>query len=234
MPTPAQTLFVNYLANGASAVVTNPVGAIVTTLGNDIITAYGLLPSTGIGAPDPITGIASPNLAAVQQALTNLGAAVTAILAHTNRLSGIAAATQPGQPTLNGVVGMAGALDNYMSGYFGSSAALLPTMYTALASASAITPMDVYVNALVAGLTNLTILPAAAVTALNGYTAVLNNYVSNDSNAYMSVVNDVAQASGFLSFAAPTNTTNAAALSLIQAVMSAPTIAILQTVSVIP
>ncbi len=234
MPTPAQTLFANYMANGASAVVTNPVGAILATLGNDINTAYGLLPSTGIGAPDPVTGIASPNLAAVQQALTNLGAAVSAILAHTSRLSGISAATQPGQPTLSGVIGFAGALDNYTSGYFGTAAALLPTMYTSLGAASAIAPMDVYVNALVAGLTNLTILPAAAELALNGYTAVLNGYVSNDSNAYMAVVTDVAQASGFLSFAAPTNTTNAAALSLIQTVMSAPNIAILQTVSVIP
>lgn len=225
MPTPAHTLFVSYMANGASAVVTNPVAAILTTLGNDINAANALIPTTGL-LPADVT--------AVQLALTNLGAAATAMLAHANRLSGIAGATQPGQPTLNGVIGLAGALDNYTSGYFGTAAALLPTMYTSLGAASTIAPMDAYVNALAAALTSLTILPAAAELALNGYTTVLNNYVNNDSNAYLAVVNDVAQASGFLSLAAPTNTTNQAAFSLIQAVIPAQNIAILQTVSVIP
>ena len=226
MSTPAQTLFANYMSIGPSAIVTNPVSAILTLLGSDIATVYALIPAALAGHPSDIT--------AVQLALTNLAAASAAMLAHTNRLSGISGATQVGQPTLNGVIGFAGALDNYTSGYFGTSVELLPTMFTSLGAGLILTAIDAYITALVAGLIALTILPAAAELAIGNYTAALSEYVASDSLAYTTIATEVAKASWFLSFAAQTNTTNVSAFSFLQNVMSASNIAILQTVSVLP
>ena len=213
------------MSSGPSAIYSNPATTNITALsstisGGSIQSGLSTLVTAGT-----ITTLQRTNIISSLDSITT---STTNLIAHTNLISGLGTVTS-NAPNLNGIIGMSLSAQS-MGGIFGSSSTLIAGMTTALTSSSVLASATTYCNGIIAGLTALSLTPAAVISTNLANASAVQGFVNTDTAAYLDLQGKLSSASVFLKGIGNAKSTDAGVSGLISQVSPPATLTTLQSV----
>ena len=226
LPDGAGTLFESTIADGASAIYSNPISNVTDTL----ISACGDLPSQ---INDLVTSgiITSADALGINESISSLSGTATNMLSHSNLLSGLGSITG-NVPNLNSIIGMAQGADFSAGGAFGDTSSLITGMTTSLTSSPLLTSSTDYLNTIVGGLTDGSLTPSAVISQNGINASSITSYINVDTSAYTTLQSNLTSTSTFLNAVSQAQTTNTGISSYISQVIPSGNLNILKTVGI--
>ena len=226
LPNGGGTLFENTVVSGASAIYSNPISANCNTLLNTI--SAGTIQSglTTLVTAGTITSLQRTNII---NSLNSITTSTTNLVSHSNLISGLGSITS-NVPNLNGIIGTSLAAVFSAGGAFGSSSTLITGMTTALTGNPTLASTNSYCNGIIAGLTALTLTPAAVIATNLANSGTLQGFVNTDTTAFSTIQSQMASTSVFLQGVGNAQSTDVGVSNLIAQVIPPATLTTLQGV----
>ena len=150
-------------------------------------------------------------------------------MSHSNLISGLGSITS-NVPNLNGIIGTSLAAVFSAGGAFGSSSTLITGMTTALTGNPTLASTNSYCNGIIAGLTALTLTPAAVIATNLANSGTLQGFVNTDTTAFSTIQSQMASTSVFLQGVGNAQSTDVGVSNLIVQVIPPATLTTLQGV----
>lgn len=228
LPAPQSALWSSFQSSGASALLNNPVASSISAATSSVSSVVSSLPN--LVATNVITQLDATNITAALTGSGGLSSTLSAFQSHTDLLSGISLPTA-NVPSLSSLAGMAGSLDTFTGGTFGSASSLIPTMTTALTGGPiAVGGATSFLNGVVSGLTNGTLTPSSVISQVTSHASSITGIQVSDISSYTNVQADINKASSFLGTVGISQNTNPAISSLMGQVTNPATLATMKSI----